>query len=241
MSSTDPGPTGPQKDIAMAAAEASLSQAKEGLGKIVESITPWLVELGAWIFAGLIASLLIILASLLTVGPVDRAITIATIACAIALPLELAGLVLLRLAQDTARIDLAGTWVRAFHDAGFPIGERPTSPQARAAQREMSMRAVLLCSFGILALSVLLTLIGLSAALWHMAWWIAVIFIAMAIISLGIVIAALVTVGPPESPEQKERYRQYWDELMKRASERSTKGNENTSPGVHSAPSLPKG
>jgi hypothetical protein len=194
------------------------------MGKVVESITPWLVELGDWIFAGLIASLLVILASVITVGPVDHAMTVATVAFALALPLELAGLILLRLLRDTERIDFAGTWVRAFHEAGFPIGEQRAALQTGAAPRTRGTTLVLYYALGILALSVLLTLTGVTAALWHMAWWIAVIFVAMSTISLGVVTAALLTVAPPDSPRRQERYRQYWDEMMRRAREQATKG-----------------
>jgi MFS family permease len=229
VSQTDPAPTAPHNDIAFAAAEASLNQSKKGFGNLVERITPWLAEIGNWIFAGLIAFILIIMASLITVGPVDPAITIATVAFALALPLNLAGLVLLRLVQDTARIGFADEWAHAFRDAGFPIGEPADSPQAVESLLKRRIRIALLYSFAILALSVLLTLTGLIAALWHMAWWIAVAFFAMAVISLGIVVAALITLRSPESPEQKERNRRYWEEMMRRAKEQSTTNNERAS------------
>lgn len=132
VSQTDPAPTAPHNDIAFAAAEASLNQSKKGFGNLVERITPWLAEMGNWVFAGLIAFILIIMASLITVGPVDSAITVATV--------------------------------------------------------------------------------------------------AMAVISLGIVVAALITLRSPESPEQKERNRRYWEEMMQRAKEQSTTNNERASP-----------
>jgi uncharacterized membrane protein YcjF (UPF0283 family) len=66
-----------------------------------------------------------------------------------------------------------------------------------------------------LALSVALTLAGLTAALWHTAWWVGVVFLAVSAISLGIVIAALATLGPRDTPEDRARQRRYWDEVVK--------------------------
>lgn len=218
MPQRNPAPRSPQPDAASAAANALLRQSRTAYGSLIESITPWLVEVGNWIFAGLIAFILVVLGSLLTVGPVDRAIRISTAAFALALPLELAGLCLLRLAQDTQRIGLENEWARAIQGAGFPVGEL-SAPATLASRQKRRTRVILLYSLGILVLSVLLTLTGLVAALWHMAWWIAVIFLAMAVISLGIVIAALVTSGPRTSPAEQEQYQRYWDELVRQAKE----------------------
>lgn len=218
MPQRNPAPRSPQPDAASAAANALLRQSRTAYGSLIESITPWLVEVGNWIFAGLIAFILVVLGSLLTVGPVDRAIRISTAAFALALPLELAGLCLLRLAQDTQRIGLENEWARAIQGAGFPVGEL-SAPATLASRQKRRTRVILLYSLGILVLSVLLTLTGLVAALWHMAWWIAVIFLAMAVISLGIVIAALVTSGPRTTPAEQEQYQRYWDELVRQAKE----------------------
>lgn len=226
MSQTDPASTDPHNDVAFAAAAASFDKGREAFGKVIERIAPWLVEIGNWIFAGLIASLLFILAALITVGPVDRAIIVAAVAFAIALPLELAGLILLRLLQDTTRISFTDEWAQAFQDAGFPVREWLASPQALKSRQTRRTTIVLLYAFWILVLSVLLTLIGLTAALGHIAWWIGVIFCAMAAIGLVIVIAALATLGPVESPEQKELNRHYWEEMVRQAQERSRATNE---------------
>ena len=43
---------------------------------MIEWITPWLVEVGSWMFGGLVALNLVVIAALLTVGPVDRAVMI---------------------------------------------------------------------------------------------------------------------------------------------------------------------
>lgn len=226
---TDPTQTTPPTDAALDAAQASFDKGREAFGKVVERITPWLVEIGNWIFAGLIAAVLIVMAPLITIGPIDRAITIAALAFALALPLELAGLILLRLLQDTARIGLTNEWTQAFQDVGFPVKEWLASPQALKSRQTRRTNIVLLYALWILVLSVLLTLAGMTAALWHIAGWIGVIFCAMAIISLIIVIAALATLGPVESPEQKELNRRYWEEMMRQARERPRTNNKGAS------------
>ncbi len=47
-----------------------------------------------------------------------------------------------------------------------------------------------------LALSILLVLVGLTATLWYMAWWIAVGFCVMVVICLFIIIAAIANAAP---------------------------------------------
>lgn len=215
-------------DVAQAAAQAIMHQTRDAAARVLEGITPWLVEMGDWIFAGLIAAWLVIVAALITIGPADRAITIATAAFALALPFDLAGLILLRLLRDTVRVDLAGKWEQAVRDAGFPVDEQPAAPAVRVAQQKRRTNIVLAYSLGICVLSVLLTLTGLVAALWHIAWWIGVLFIVMTLISLALVIGAFVTIGPPSTPEQKLRYQRYWDDMMRRAREQSTPHHEGT-------------
>ena len=100
MSQTDPAPVDPHQEISLAASEEQNKQIMKAFGKLVARITPWLVEVGGWIFGGLIAFTLLVMASLLTIGPVDPAIMVATTAFALALPLNVTGLFLLRLVED---------------------------------------------------------------------------------------------------------------------------------------------
>jgi hypothetical protein len=227
VSQSDPPPTDPYKDvaqarIAQAAGAAVASQGRIAFRRLVESITPWLVEVGNWIFAGLIAFIVLVLAPLLTAGSVDRALTVATVTFALALPMALAGLVLLRLARDTGHIGFAEEWAQALQDAGLPIGGQIASADGLESLRKRQTNVILVFSFALLVLSGLLTLTGLVAAFWHMAWWIGVLFLAMVIISLGIVSAALVALRPAQSPEDKERYMRYWEEMVRRAQAQST-------------------
>jgi len=93
------------------------------LGTLLARVTPWLLDLGNWIFGALIAFSLVILAAMLTVGPVDRAVLVATAAFALALPLDVAGFVLLRIAVDMKKVDLETVATAAFVEAGFTSEE----------------------------------------------------------------------------------------------------------------------
>lgn len=202
MSQTNPAPADPHQEISRAAPDESYKQTMKAFGKLVERITPWLFEFGSWIFGGLIAFNLIVIAALITVGPVDPAIMVSTTAFALALPLDVAGFFLLRLVPDMKRVGIEEEAAQAFQDVGFTVGEQVVSPKALEALQKRRIGIVLRYSYGILALSAILTLTGMTAVLWHMAWWIGVAFIAMVMISLVIVIVAIVTSQPPNSAEE---------------------------------------
>ena len=223
MSPTDPAPADPRQEIPLAAPEEQYKQGMKAFGGFVERITPWLFEVGNWIFGGLIAFTLLVIASLLTVGPVDHAINVATAAFALALPLDVTGLFLLRLVQDLKQVGFEEELAQAFHEVGFTVGEQVLSPQALETMRTRRTRIVLGYCLGILTLSALLTLTGIIAALWHMAWWIAVAFFAMVMLCQGIVFVAIATSQPPDSAEEKERRRRYRDEITRRAKEQYKK------------------
>lgn len=211
----------PHKDVSYIAAQASLTQVQKAIEKATELTTPWLVDVGNWIFAGLIAFILVVMAPLIVAPSIDQALTIALVAFALALPLDLAGLIMLRLIRDMTHIGFSEEWARAFQDAGLPIGEQLASPQAREAQRKRRATIVMRYSFAVLTVSVLLTLTGLTAALWHVIWWLGLVFIAMAIVSLAIVITSLAILGPRDTPVDKERQRRYWQEMVRKATEQS--------------------
>jgi hypothetical protein len=213
MSQTDPAPVDPHQNISPAAAEAQNKQIMNAFGKLLESIAPWLLEFGSWIFGGLIAFILLVIASLFTIGPVDPAVTVSTAAFAIALPLNITGLFLLRVFGDLKNVKFEEEAAQAFHDVGFTIGEQLASPKTLESLQKRRTTIFLTWSLGILVLSSLLTLTGMIAVLWHMAWWIGVVFIAMVIICPVIVIIAFATSQPPDSPEEKEQKRRYMEEM----------------------------
>jgi hypothetical protein len=198
----------------------------KAVGKLVERITPWLLDFGSWIFGGLIAFNSLVVAALITVGPVDPAITVSTAAFALALPLELAGLLLLRLDQDLKHVGFEEEVAQAFQEVGPNVREQVASRTALELWPKRRTRIVLLYALWILALSVVLTLTGMAAALWHMAWWIGVVFFAMVLISQGMVIVALVTSQPPDSQEEQERKRRSREETTKQAKTPDKKNEE---------------
>ncbi len=226
MSQTDPAPADPHQEISRAAPQEQNKQNMKAFGKFVERITPWLFEVGSWSFGGLIAFTLLVVASLLTVGPVDPAIMVAMTAFALALPLDVAGLILLRLVQDLKRVGFEEEVVQVFQDVGFTVGEQMASPTALESLRKRRTGIVLGDSLGILALSGLLTLTGMTAALWHMAWWIGVVFLAMVLISLAMVIVAIITIQPPGSQEEKEYKRRYREEMTRQAKAQAKKNED---------------
>jgi hypothetical protein len=215
VSQTNPAPADPHQEISRAAPDESYKQTMKAFGKLVERITPWLFEFGSWIFGGLIAFNLIVIAALIPVGPVDPAIMVSTTAFALALPLDVAGFFLLRLVPDMKRVGIEEEAAQAFQDVGFTVGEQVVSPKALEALQKRRTRIVLRYSYGILALSAILTLTGMTAVLWHMAWWIGVAFIVMVMISLVIVIVAIVTSQPPNSAEEQEQQRRSREEMTK--------------------------
>src|SRR6266852_3175756 len=226
MSQTDPAPADPHQETSRAAPQEQNKQNMKAFGKFVERITPWLFEVGSWSFGGLIAFTLLVVASLLTVGPVDPAIMVAMTAFALALPLDVAGLILLRLVQDLKRVGFEEEVVQVFQDVGFTVGEQMASPTALESLRKRRTGIVLGDSLGILALSGLLTLTGMTAALWHMAWWIGVVFLAMVLISLAMVIVAIITIQPRGSQEEKEYKRRYREEMTRQAKAQAKKNED---------------
>ena len=170
--------------------DQTAAQAMSGFGTMVERITPWLLDLGSWVFGALIAFNLLIMAALLTVGPSDLAAVIATAAFALALPLDVAGFFLLRLLEDIQKARLEDIAAEAFQQAGFRVDQVAT-PDAVESIRKRRMRLVLIYSYSILSVSVLLTVIGMSAALWHMAWWIGIAFLLVALASPAVVVGAM--------------------------------------------------
>ncbi|HVH64783.1 MAG TPA: hypothetical protein VM674_02015 [Candidatus Acidoferrum sp.] len=171
--------------------DETFSQVLKGFGGLVERLTPWLLDLGSWIFGALIAFNLLILASLLTVGPVDAAVLIATLAIALALPPAVAGFFVLRLVEDVKKVRFEDMAAQAFREAGLRVEDQFPPPEAIEALLKQRTKTVLIYSYSILSLSVLFTVAGITAALWHMGWWISLVFLVMTIVSGGAVISAM--------------------------------------------------
>jgi hypothetical protein len=174
------------------AGSTTFGRTRAGFARFAGAITPWLLDLGNWIFGGLIAFSLVMLGALLTVGPVDTAVKISTAAFSVALPLDVAGFVLLRLAADVSKVGLGGLGTKAFQEVGFSV-EGAAAPEAT----ERKLRNVaLIYSYVLLGVTALLSLVGVAAALWHMAWWIGGGFVVMVFVSQVVILAALSALDP---------------------------------------------
>jgi len=189
---------------------AQSKRAMQGLTALLERITPWLIEVGSWSLGGLIALNLVVIAALVTVGAVDVPVRIAVTAFACALPLDVAGIILLRLIKDWQEFRLDELTLQSFQDAHFPdIESYFPSPRDRAALARRRGRIALAYALGIVATSIALTLVGMAAALWHMAPWIAETFSATVVLCVILLIAILAHSLPPESQAEKELKRRY--------------------------------
>ncbi|HUK78568.1 MAG TPA: hypothetical protein VL117_13380 [Thermoleophilia bacterium] len=179
---------------------------------LLERTTPWLFEVGTWVFGGLIAFNILLISALLTVGPKDTAILVAIAAFACALPLTVAGMCVLRLVKDMKEVGLDDLTLQAFKDAGYPDAEAYfPDPQERKAQQSKRSIVALWYTLGIALLGIALTVTGLVAALWYMAWWIGVVALMVALASTGLVAAVFVHTQPSESAAEKEVKRRYRD------------------------------
>src|SRR6185503_17698286 len=212
MSDVNRAPADREQGSAPPVADEQSARTFRGLRNLAERITPWLVDVGSWIFGGLTAVNLVVISALITVGPVDAAIRMATAALAAALPLNVAGIILLRVIKDVNDVGLDDLTLRAFQDAGFPeIEAYFPSPVERASRHARRSRVALLYALGIAAVSIALTVTGMAAALWHMGHWIPVVLLSAVIVSAVLVTVAIAHGLPPESAAEeslKQRYRE---------------------------------
>jgi hypothetical protein len=191
-------------DFVLPAVDERSARTFEGLRNLVAKLTPWLIDVGSWIFGGLTAANLVVISALITVGPVDAAIRTSTAALAAALPLNVAGIVLLRLVKDLKTVGIDGLTLRAFQAAGFPdIDAYFPAPRERASQYARRSRIALLYSMGIAALNIALTLTGVAAAVWHMGQWIALVLFSSIVLSGTLVMIVFAHALPPESAAEK--------------------------------------
>ncbi|MBV8528049.1 MAG: hypothetical protein JOZ75_07020 [Candidatus Dormibacteraeota bacterium] len=161
-----------------------------------DAATPWLLDLGTWIFGALIGFDLLMLAALLTVGPADRAVLISTAAFAVGLPPEVGAFVLLRLVRDLEATKIEEVAARSMAEAGLEHSMPAVlADSQRTAQRTAAALGV---SYGLLFVSILSALTGLTATLWHMGWWIAVAFLAVVTITQPLMFAVILR-SPPRA------------------------------------------
>lgn len=172
------------------------------LERTLEAAGPWLLDLGTWIFGALIGFDLLMVAGLLTVGPVDRAVLISTAAFAVGLPPEVSAFVLLRLMRDLEENKIEQIAARSFADAGVDnVGDfLPVEEPRAAGTLARRMKRVLAASYGLLVVSVASALVGITATLWHMGWWIAATFLGAVAVTQFVVFQVVV-----QSPRKSRR------------------------------------
>jgi hypothetical protein len=174
-------------------------QSLDAIGRLLDRTTPWLSEIGSWIFGGLVAVSLVVISTLLTVGPVDTAVRISVTAFACALPMSVAGPIVLRLTKDLMDFGVDDLARQVFKETGFPDIDVHFPPAAeRAALQKRRASVALRFSLAIAGVSAVLTLAGLVTALWHMAWWIGTLLLVMAALSAGLVLVVFAHAQPPE-------------------------------------------
>jgi len=180
-------------------------QSLDAIRRLLDRTTPWLSEIGSWVFGGLVAVNLVVISALLTVGPVDAAVRISVTLFACAFPLEVAGIVVLRLTKDLMDFGVDDLALQAFKESDFPEIDAyfPPAPE-RAALLKRRSGLALRYSLGIAVLSMALTLGGMVAALWHMAWWIGSVLLVMVVLSAGLVLLVFAHAQPPASAREKE-------------------------------------
>ncbi|HEV2236020.1 MAG TPA: hypothetical protein VGR57_05085 [Ktedonobacterales bacterium] len=221
MPETDLTPPGPGHQVSLAAAEIQNQKVMQAYSKLLERSMPWLFDVGGWVFGGLIAFTVLVLAALITVGPVDQALRLATVALSLALPLDVCGLVLLRLVQDIKPVAFEEV-AQAFQDVGLTPGEQQIpSLTTLQAVRIHGTQITLRYALGILGVCFALTLAGMTLALWHMSWWIAAAFAGMSVISFGIAMVAMQAFQPPVTAAERAQRRRDREELIRQAKERA--------------------
>lgn len=201
--------------------EERIKQRQQVFSILLEMLKPWLFEFGNWIFGGLIAFILIIMGAILTVGPSDPAILISITMFACALPLNVTGLILLKLIKDMSGVSIDDVMRKAFQDANIPIPEDDThgmTPETRNTLYKKGIDAGLRYSMILASVSGILTTLGVVAVFWHMAWWVALIFVITVILSCLLVRAVLMRWLPQKSATDQEmlrRYREAYDAQKK--------------------------
>jgi len=193
-----------RRDSAASVVDEQSARTFEGLRNLVAKVTPWLIEVGSWIFGGLTAINLVVISALITVGPVATAIKISTAALAAALPLNVRNSPAQahqgpergqhRWADATG---VSGCRLPTHRRAYFP------APRERAIQHARRSRVALLYSMGIAALSIALTVAGIAAALWHLGQWIALVLVSSVVLSAALVTIAIAQGLPPQSDAEK--------------------------------------
>lgn len=180
----------------------------QALNRTLEAAAPWLLDLGTWIFGALIGFAILMLGALLTVGPVDRAVLISTAAFAVGLPPEVGAFLLLRLMRDLEENKIEQIAARSFAEAGVDNVDDFLPVEANRTEGTLARRMmrVLGASYGLLGVSVGSAVVGITALLWHMGWWIAVAFLGVLVV-MQFVVFRVILQAPKASPAPSQEPR----------------------------------
>ena len=148
------------------------------MGQSQQIASNWIYDAGGWIFTGLIAVALIIIISLIAIGRTDPVLFIAALTLAAALPLNLAGMWIARYLKNR---DQALAAVPQSQTQQAAEDEATVHLQTFSAKQRSFTNTIL---SSLLGLSVLLTLIGVIFALWHISWAVTVVFLIALIVGL---------------------------------------------------------
>jgi hypothetical protein len=142
----------------------------------------WLYELGGWIFGGFIVTALMLIQVLISLGTTDHATLISSIAIAVALPFNIAGLSLVRYFKD---LNQAATEAQRFLTQNQTANEETIILGARKEAFTPAKKKLLDTSVTVaIGFSAFSTLISISAALWHISWVVTLVFLISGILSL---------------------------------------------------------
>jgi ABC-type multidrug transport system fused ATPase/permease subunit len=193
--------------------EKRIEQRRQIMTSLMDALKPWLIEFGNWIFGGLIAFNLLIVAPLLTIGLGHMEVMVSIVAFVCALPLDVAGIILLKLTKDLNDISLDEVMHQAFKDANIPELEQhlPTAEQVQSTYKRRTEVGLRYATW-IGCTSAILTLLGMIAALWYIAWWVAVVFIVVSLIALFITMNVGQRIIRPMTDEEREAFRKKYQE-----------------------------
>src|SRR5262245_55005964 len=91
-------------------------------GNMLDKLRPWLLEFSNWIFGGLIGFNLVIFAAVLylAAAATNPFILLSLAAFVCALPLDVSGLIALKLVKDMETVSIDDVMKQAFKDANIP-------------------------------------------------------------------------------------------------------------------------
>lgn len=205
MSENDPSPVAQSPDRPVDK-EALSNLRQQIFGNMLDQLRPWLLEFGNWIFGGLIGFNLVIFAAVLYLAAAATSpmilLSLAAFVCA--MPLDVSGLIALKLVKDMETVAIDDVMKQAFKDANIP--PRSDSLPVEEANVVQRRRANIGLRYAgrLAAISALLTLLGMVAALWYVAWWVAVLFLVVAVITCYITMRIAPQLMRPPSEAEKQ-------------------------------------